>query len=96
MLGEEKNNPKDVVGHMKQFLYALNLLDCSTAAFIVPKTPFRQFPAETWWNSQRPRARHGSRFMLPSRLLAKYGQCDYCMNTLSSLAEAVADSCAPS
>ena len=33
MLGEERQNPGDVVGLMQQFLYALNLLNCSMAAF---------------------------------------------------------------
>ena len=33
MLGEERQNPGDVVGLMQQFLYALNLLNRSMAAF---------------------------------------------------------------
>ena len=31
MWGKEKRKPGDVVGQMEQFLYALNLLDCSTS-----------------------------------------------------------------
>ena len=45
MLGKERETPRDVVGQMEQFLYALNLLDCSTSAFVVHLQAFLMLPA---------------------------------------------------
>lgn len=94
MLGEERQNPGDFVGLMQQFLYALNLLNSpwlhSMLHELAHSVILRPRPGGL------PRAREHHMGVASCRSRGGETSASHCCMPLSCLAEAVADSCAPS